>query len=120
MDPGQCLVLALFVLGADDPEMRAIEKTLSAYGHDFVYATFNGARCNAGNAYSADDIDANGKQFVMIEADFKNPRDVLKRIDLPPENFFQASSIGQLYEYLEIGDVPHEMLVLAAERSPLT
>ena len=48
--------MRLFVLGAADPEMAAIESLLSAAGEQFCYATVGGVRCHPGNAYKADDI----------------------------------------------------------------
>ena len=47
---------ALWVLGADDPEMQAIERLLVAAKEDYCYATCNGVRVHPGNAYAADGI----------------------------------------------------------------
>lgn len=46
----------LFLLGAADPEMEAIEAILTSCGKPFCYATVGGVRCHPGNAYKADDI----------------------------------------------------------------
>jgi hypothetical protein len=44
----------LFALGAQDPEMRAIEDVLRRQGVAYAYAARDGARCHSGNAYCAD------------------------------------------------------------------
>ena len=45
----------VFLLGAQDPEMREIERVLSAAGMRCLHAARNGVRCAAGNAYAAID-----------------------------------------------------------------
>lgn len=43
----------VFVLGAQDPEMREIERILRRGGRSFVHAAPAGERCNARTAYAA-------------------------------------------------------------------
>lgn len=50
------MMARLFVLGAADPEMAAIEALLTACGERVVYATVNGVRCHPGNAYKANGV----------------------------------------------------------------
>jgi len=44
----------LWILGAPDPEMAAIETLLQECGETVAYATIDGARVHAGNAYRAE------------------------------------------------------------------
>ncbi len=117
----------LFVLGADDPEMREMERILAWEKRNFQYAMKDGKRVHPGNAYQADRIE-NADQVICIEC---QPTSVLSMFDvifidhhrpgdrgygLPPSQFWQASSLGQLCEYLgvsmEVGS--HDNVVLAA------
>lgn len=67
----------LFVLGAADPEMAAIEKILCDVGETVAYATVSGKRCHPGNAYKADGVimpSGSGARLadevVLVECDF--------------------------------------------------
>lgn len=110
----------LFVLGASDPEMQAIESLLK--DRHFGYAAIrnpdgNILRVHPGNAYVANCIiSANGdviwpldddhivqiecavRGFVVDSIDHHRPGD--PGYGMPPELFFEASSIGQLVAYL--------------------
>lgn len=114
-----------YVLGALDPEMKAIETLLSDAGLSFGYAMKDGARCHAGNAYLADacteeiDIDA---EIIFIECeislltahkviDHHRPGDFGYNMD--PDHYWQGSSIGQLCEHLNITKTP-ELKTIAA------
>ena len=46
----------MFVLGAQDPEMREIEKTLASAGFTALHAARRGQRCSAQTAYTADGV----------------------------------------------------------------
>jgi hypothetical protein len=46
----------IFVLGAQDPEMREIEKTLASAGFTALHAARRGQRCSAQTAYGADGV----------------------------------------------------------------
>ena len=46
----------LWVLGAGDPEMAAIEKLLQDAGEKFTHATVAGVRVHPGNAYKAEGL----------------------------------------------------------------
>ena len=45
-----------FILGAQDPEMREIERMLDADHRPWMHAARKGRRCTAANAYSADGV----------------------------------------------------------------
>src|SRR5258705_13271788 len=45
-----------FVLGAQDPEMREIEKAVTQAGANFIHAAKNHIRCNPRTAYEADSV----------------------------------------------------------------
>ena len=47
----------VFVLGAGDPEMSAIERVCQESNYIVLYASVQGQRVHAGNAYQADSID---------------------------------------------------------------
>lgn len=130
----------LWVLGASDPEMVMIEKLLRDCGERVAYALGeNGQRVHPGNAYRdasaiVDNPDA-FDQVVLVECDLIRFEEQLFglggepiseanviRIDhhrpgdpgygLPPEQFLEASSIGQvlvlLSETLDMVDIPEE------------
>jgi hypothetical protein len=65
----------LFVLGAADPEMQAIEALLRAAGEKFAYATTAAGRCHPGNAYKADRL------VAVFGGD--PVREELRPVDLP-------------------------------------
>lgn len=127
----------LFILGADDPEMVEIESILRSTGKVFKYALCNGTRVHPGNAYVADPVDTNRGPLVLIECGPRNLADDVSLIGmfgaqgpsifvidhhqfgdpgfgLSPERFFEASSIGQLYKLLKLGDPTEHHLTLAA------
>ncbi|MBI3256094.1 MAG: hypothetical protein HYZ63_03940 [Candidatus Andersenbacteria bacterium] len=114
----------LWVLGAADPEMVAIEKLLRDAGERFVYAMCEGKRVHPGNAYKSDDVseetvcwgDATHvvechcpKIYPKVLAERLGRSEVVRpdvvRIDhhrpgdpgygKPGEKFLEASSIGQ-------------------------
>lgn len=116
----------LFVLGAKDPEMDRIEELLTANGQIFVQATKNGRRVNPGNAYDADftdDIAFTGGELVFVECAIPEaPRDIVidhhrpgdPGYDKGADDYFSASSIGQLYALLGIAEIPQADRILAA------
>lgn len=101
-----------FVLGAEDPEMREIEKILSDQRLHYVIATKNGIRVKNSNAYDADKV-ASKNIVVMIECICSSSSfaQTIYKIDhhfpgdlgygAPPEKYWGASSIGQLINFLQ-------------------
>lgn len=116
-----------FLLGADDPEMVGIVALLVKSKQTFAYATYQGSRVNPGNAYEAEEIDVPvGATLVYVECARKAHSLETKVIvvdhhrkgdpgfGFPPENFWEASSIGQIYSLLKLGQPTKEHIILAA------
>lgn len=131
----------LWILGAADSEMAAIEQLLTECGEKFAYATLGRSRIHAGNAYRADcwitpegmvyDA-AGGVQLVFVEcsvdlrADHEPPVIVIDHhrpgdpgFGKPPEEFLVGSSIGQVINLLgQHVDFPPEWTRVAVPRHP--
>ncbi|HYG84015.1 MAG TPA: hypothetical protein VD907_03990 [Verrucomicrobiae bacterium] len=117
----------LFVLGADDPEMREIERILNNAALPYVYAKAEGRRCHPGNAYEARNQLSSAADVVFVECKVVGVTPV-KTIDhhnegdpgygLGPTHYLKASSLGQLIGFLqELGHkitITQDMRVLAA------
>ncbi|MEM1953380.1 MAG: hypothetical protein QW299_08655 [Candidatus Caldarchaeum sp.] len=117
-----------FVLGAQDKEMETIEELLAASRQPYGYATdSSGKRCHPGNAYKASGVSnlpsGEGKEFVFVEchiagiepaviADHHRPGD--PGHGAPPERFWEASALGQIWRLLRGDEVPEEELVYIA------
>lgn len=99
----------LFILGAGDPEMAAIEKICKEGGFKVIHAHALKRRVHPGNAYQADSIDFSnysGLTPVWVECRSNSYQDGHIVIDhhregdpgfgLPPEKYWEGSSIGQL------------------------
>ena len=97
----------IWILGAPDPEMGAIERLLRQCGEQIIYATDeSGRRVHPGNAYrcpvpevpegatvyAVECVDVLPEGWVRI--DHHRPGD--PGYGLPPEEFMSASSIGQV------------------------
>lgn len=122
-----------FILGADDPEMSAIESLLRACGQEYLYANSrDGQRVRPGNAYEAvvpERIDG-VTDVVLVECGFVGEADWLldvrvQRVDhhrpgdpgygKPPAQYWQASSIGQVARLLGVEPTPLLQIVAAAD-----
>lgn len=106
---------ALFVLGAGDPEMQAIEALLHHLDIPLLRATVNGKRVYAANAYAAElpqpalELLGAGGRVYLVECIGHAPTGVV-RIDhhfpgdpgygLAPDQFWRASSLGQTVRIL--------------------
>lgn len=107
----------VWILGAADPEMAAIESLLRECGEHIAYASDErGERVHAGSAYratgSVDEagavVDLAGKQVYLVECavagadgviiDHHRPGD--PGYGRPPSDYFAASSIGQVVSAL--------------------
>lgn len=113
-----------FLLGADDPEMRAIERLLIAHDLALLHASIEGVRASPGNSYRVDVPDVpDACQLAVVECAFEDMPDSVSIIDhhregdpgfaLGPDRFWEASSIGQLHKLLEL-EPDHNALVMAA------
>lgn len=118
-----------FLLGAKDAEMNEIETILMRQKLNYAYAMADRQRVHPGNAYEADPIRTTANTTtVFVECE---PRDIksfvgtIRRIDhhrpgdpgygKPPEMYWEASSIGQLYAFLQKKQKPtKEHLIIAA------
>ncbi len=123
----------LWILGASDPKMAAIEDLLTESGQGYLYAAVDGVRCPSGNAYRADSTLAtdgrvyrpipggvNPHSIVYVECEIPGlPRAPEQVIDhhrpgdpgfgAPPAEFMRAASIGQVVSRLaEAGRLPAE------------
>lgn len=130
---------ALFVLGASDPEMAEIEAVVLAAGHHVAYAMTgpdgDRQRVHPGNAYNPEWISNPGERnnaVYLVEAGFPpsyfekleaGPR--LRRIDhhrpgdpgygMPPEQYMQASSLGQVLDVLGLTPTDEQRIIAAAD-----
>lgn len=119
----------LFVLGAPDPEMAATQLLLSHHNIPTRPAMSGGKRVNPASAYRADPpsdmarfdyiatVECNIGLAVDHQIDHHNPGD--PGFGLPPADFWRASSIGQVWDWLGAramvgGDPPHDLLLTAA------
>jgi hypothetical protein len=127
----------IFVLGAQDPEMREIEKTLAAAGLARLYAARRGQRCSAQTAYDADGVVRVGPDgvpraallppkapavFVECTVDDRSPR---LRVDhhhpgdpgyeMPAERYLEGSSLGQVLTLLEREPTETQRLLAAGD-----
>ncbi len=114
----------LFILGSEDPEMERIEEILMTLDHKYSYATYGGERVHPGNAHSADNKIPKGHSAIIfveckvagVEAthviDHHNEGD--PGYGKKPHHYFSASSIGQLYALLNLGEPTKSDRALAA------
>ena len=129
-----------FVLGAKDPEMDRIEELLIQHGCSYGYMFVDNPndmnayrRVHAGNAYVGEHTYEHSKSveadttpiYVFIECGFETGyTKPFERIDhhrpgdpgydMGPDEFWEASSVGQLYKFLSLENPPEEDLLLAA------
>lgn len=110
----------IWILGAPDPEMAAIERRLVKSGEQVVYALEGGQRVHPGSAYRAEALSApvpDGASVYAVECggsavpagaaviDHHRPGD--PGYGRPPAEFLPASSIGQvLAELARLGRLP--------------
>ena len=106
-------VKCIFVLGAQDPEMKLIDEILASLSMDVLNATRDGKRVYPGNAYKADapnlDFD-NAATLYAVECGWHGEPADLTHLDhhrsgdpgygKPPAQYFSASSIGQVFDVI--------------------
>lgn len=120
----------IFVLGAPDPEMDAIQTLLDEHGERFTFAMVRAHRVYPGNAYAAtrtrNKIEP-GEQVITIECDVRGLR-VSRVIDhhrpgdpgyaCTPERYWEGSSYGQLHTLLGVDPTDRARLIAAADHCP--
>ena len=129
---------AVFVLGAQDPEMREIERVARDAGHVAVAAASGGQRCTPQTAYAADGVarlDGSGGAWraavlrptqtaVWVECRLAG-REPRVRVDhhhpgdpgftAPPEDYLAGSSLGQVLALLEREPTDTQRLLAASD-----
>jgi hypothetical protein len=126
-----------FVLGAQDPEMREMQRALAASSYPVLYAAHHGRRCSPQTAYQASEVlqaraDARPHPGILLP---KAPavfvectlagREPAMRIDhhhpgdpgygCPPSEYLQGSSLGQLLKLLERDPSETQRLLAAGD-----
>ena len=117
-----------FVLGGSDTEMKHIERVLLEQGHEVIKAEIEGIRVTRGQAYRAD-YPVPRIRDVWVEcqhADYTKREMYSLGIDIvdhhyegdpgygkPPAEYWEASSIGQVYNLLGL-ESDYEARMIAA------
>lgn len=126
----------IFILGASDPEMAAIEEVAKVNGVHVLYAAADGKRVHPGNAYRATGVEgepwppsSEGFALALIECAPADPESLgqAKPVAIdhhrpgdpgfgrPPAEYWEASSLGQVYDLLGLEPTPEARLVAAAD-----
>lgn len=119
----------VFVLGAYDPEMRAIRYMLGKAGYRTAVANRFGKRCVGGNAYNADSLSkAINPNAALVWVECRSPsftpgRDVI--VDhhnkgdpgyaAQPGEYWEGSSIGQIAELIGVKRGKYAELAAASD-----
>ena len=128
---------AVFVLGAQDPEMREIERVATEAGHPVFHAASNGLRCTPQTAYEADGVARAGADGIVRAAVLRPTvptvwvecrvagREPLVRVDhhhpgdpgftAPPAEYLRGSSLGQVLTLLGREPTPTQRLLAASD-----
>ncbi len=132
---------SVFVLGAQDPEMREIAHVLRTLGRAYVHAAKDGLRVSPRTAYQADrvvklwrglrvrqELLVPGEPAIFVECTVRGPRaehEPVTRIDhhnpgdpgyeMPPERYLEGASLGQTLGLLEVEPTPTQRLLAAAD-----
>lgn len=127
----------IFVLGAQDPEMREIERALRCAERPFVHAAKEGERVTSRTAYLADGVvrmSRGGRAMaavlppqapaVFVECSIRGHEPVL-RVDhhrpgdpgyeRVPQDYLQGSSLGQVLSLLEMEPSQTQCLLAAGD-----
>jgi hypothetical protein len=127
----------VFVLGAQDPEMREIQRVLDDARRPWVHAAVQGRRCNARTAYDGDGVvrlgpDGIARAAVLpprapavfvecsvrghpawVQVDHHHPGDA--GFEVPPERFLDGASLGQVLRLLGREPTPTQRLLAAGD-----
>jgi len=116
-----------FILGAADPEMERIEEVLKSKGLGYAYAMKGTARVHPGNAYDGDEVSSHvphEASLVFVECRIQGytPEAVIDHHQagdpghgLPPEDFWEGSSLGQLMILLGMSPEEDDLVIAAAD-----
>lgn len=120
-----------WIAGADDPEMRVVISRLQVAGEKVECATMGGERVNPENAYKADPVvESNAFIPIWIECRSRGTRkiDVGMIVDhhrqgdpgysLSYHQFFEASSLGQVYRLLRLRATHTDLIIAAIDHCP--
>lgn len=127
----------VFVLGAQDPEMREIERVLRRDKHSFVHAAYRGERCVARTAYEAGNVVRMSRAghpmpavllpaapAVFVECTVQGHEPVMRVDHHHPgdpgyektaEAYLEGSSLGQVLRLLEMEANETQRLLAAAD-----
>lgn len=133
-----------FLLGAPDPEMGEIERTLRVRGYKVLYATAeNGDRVHPGIAYKAVSFGTGTQDMGVVDVsttlvavecggpvvenlrdlgievivvDHHNPGD--PGFDAGPEKYWEGSSLGQVFNLIGLPANARVRLIAAADHCP--
>lgn len=127
----------LFLLGAQDPEMREIDRLVRHYGHDTAFAAVGADRCHAGNAYGGTAVLQQVRPghfrpklllpetpVVFVECsvarltpvfhvDHHNPGD--PGFAMGPDRYLEGASLGQVMHWLGHDASETQRLLCAAD-----
>ncbi|MFA4993784.1 MAG: hypothetical protein WC521_00550 [Bdellovibrionales bacterium] len=119
---------ALYLLGAKDPEMDRLDEVLESRGQSFDYATKNGRRVSPANAYAADPVPVDDYDMIIyIECrTIPEPKGIDSKIidhhregdpgyNMGPKDYWEASSLGQLFKQLNIVPTRRDLVVAAMD-----
>jgi len=126
--PAQPALPRLFVLGAPDPELEHIEALLLSQRLRVAYAQVGDRRVRPGERGTAPAaMLERTRQIVLVECDIDGIPEgaVVTRVDhhapgdygygLPPDRYWEASSIGQVCNLVGVARNIERMLVAAAD-----
>jgi hypothetical protein len=126
-----------FVLGAQDPEMREIQRVVEHEGLAWAHAARHKRRCNPRTAYAADGVVRVGPDQIprpavlppkapavfvectvlgmepVVRVDHHNPGD--PGYEVEPERFMEGSSLGQVLRLLEREPTETQRLLAASD-----
>ena len=125
-----------FVLGAQDPEMREIERVVQNAGHPCVVAAQGRQRVSTRTAYDADSVLHNGPGGLrpavllpkapivtvecrlrgyepLVAVDHHNPGDI--GYEIGPDRYMEGASLGQVLALLEREPTETQRLLAAGD-----
>jgi len=120
----------LFVLGADDPEMKKIVSFLEILHYNYTFASVSDKRCNSSNSYSAEFFNFFYETIIYIECNTIEKLHSNKTIlidhhndgdfghSLSYDRFLEASSIGQFLKFVLNNDFDYVVNVLGFDMTP--